>query len=147
MPKRKADIDSDNCFCRKCYKIQKLLDYSKDFSENLKKTEMFLEVGSFDEMCLILDKITEWHWVPSNPNPTEIKHISPGVKNTIGYYGELPIQISFDFVMINGHMVTFHHPISQLVYYPMIEEWLTRFFPKIPQENSYFEMFKFYREI
>lgn len=122
-----------------------LFKYSTEY-ENLAKTEIFFETGSLGDTQRIIESFVDF--VRNLKTDKRLHNIEDGFTMyscTLGHIKKMPIHVTFYFIKLNGHYVTFYWPTSQLVYYPMIEDWLTKFFPGIPvkDDNGMMEMCKF----
>jgi len=128
------------------FEESRLLDY--DYSEELEKTEMFLEVGSLDDIHRILDVFNKFvKERGKNPQKLTLKLLSRGNSYIISYIDNLHIVVEFHYVLINDHIVSCWYPTSQLVYYPLITKWFNKYFPNIPLEDSIYRLGNFCPEV
>lgn len=58
------------------------------------------------------------------------EQISDGWIVTVGKDNKRPVCISVHWARINGRLVMFYYPISQIVNHPMIEKWIEKHFDK-----------------
>ena len=132
-------------------KNSKLIDYSDQYCEEIKKTEMFLEAGSLEDINRIVDFFTTFvKKRGKNPNKLNLKFLSRGNNYTISYVNSLddmPICIQFWYIEINDHIITCWYPTSQLVYYPLITDWFKKYFPNIILTDNVYELAKFCQDV
>jgi hypothetical protein len=65
-----------------------------------------------------------------DPTPLDWRQVSPGWIVTVGQLDGRPVCISLDFAELNGALVCFWHPTSQVVDHVQIETWLSKHFDK-----------------
>lgn len=84
--------------------------------ELLSATKFAVEATGFERHMLWRDhhQRTSWEGHPA------------GYGIELGKIGDMPVMLSTTFQAIDGHVVLFYHPTSQMVDYRMIEAWLNK---------------------
>ena len=103
------------------------MSYLNDTAESrLKKTFFIVEATSFEQSCLWRD------YCSRSDKPRYDVHtwvsISPGWMIHISEINDRPCCISTTWYKIDGKLVMFWYPCSELVDYKLIEEWLEKNF-------------------
>lgn len=60
----------------------------------------------------------------------------PSFVKVIGYLNRRPITLSITFATIQGKLIAFWEPTSELIDHAMIEKWFFTFYGKVTPENS-----------
>lgn len=87
--------------------------------ELLSATKFAVESTGFERHMLWRDNYQRMPW---EGNPA-------GYGIELGKVGDMPVMLSTTFQAIDGHVVLFYHPTSQVVDYRMIEAWLNENVP------------------
>lgn len=73
-----------------------------------------VEANSFESHCLWAKYHKETNW----------KQIGSGFGPTVGRIADMPVNVSININIINGHRVLFYYGMSMVVHFGMIEEWI-----------------------
>lgn len=79
-------------------------------------TECFVEATWFEQVTL-------WRENQSLSPPLKWFQFNLGLVVQVGTLADLPVNISFAWVKINGHHVAFWEPISRVVDIEQIDQW------------------------
>lgn len=90
------------------------VNHNSTLEELLSATKFAVEATGFERHMLWRDHHQAVSW---EGNPA-------GYGVQLGKVGDMPVMLSTTFQVIDGHVVLFYHPTSQLVDYRMIEAWL-----------------------
>jgi len=108
------------------------INHSERERDLIKKTICIMEGDSFNYWQLYYhyeNRIKSW------------KQLSPGYIVECGRLDNRPINIELHWSKLEGHVVAFFKPCSQLVDWLIIDDWLKRNFPKL--NGKYFDSFNF----
>jgi hypothetical protein len=56
--------------------------------------------------------------------------VAPGLLETIGHVGDMPVCLSLSINVVDGHRILFWETTSQVVDHRMVEDWFVRTMPK-----------------
>lgn len=93
--------------------------YDDDIELMIQQTTLIVEATSYEKLCLWQEWHTKCVW----------DQILTGILPTIGKLDGRPIVVSLFWARINGKMVLFYEPTSQLVDHLMIDKWFRETFP------------------
>lgn len=119
-----------------------MIEDALDLPKDLKNTELFIEIGSLNEFNFIIEQFPKFV-KECNRKIGEFKNLSTGHLITLGYYDKHPVCVRFHYVVVNGHMISFYYPTSQLVYHPIITDFFRKKFPDVEKTDQYHQMAKF----
>lgn len=91
--------------------------------EALKETKFFVEANSFERFALWQEnKYLKQHSV-------QWEDINHGWSKVLGKEGEHEINVSFDFAKLNGNLVCFYNPCSNVVNHELVKNWFLKNYP------------------
>lgn len=61
------------------------------------------------------------------------EQLNPGSLTTIGQYTRRPVCVNINYVRINGQVVMFYEPTSELVDWRMVRKWLDKEYAHVPK--------------
>ena len=95
--------------------------------ECLAATAFAVEASNFERHCLWNTHHEQVHW----------KSCNAGYGVNIGKCAGMPVFVSVIFSVIDGHVVLFYEPTSQVVDWRMVEEWLKTTVPCTWKDNHW----------
>lgn len=95
----------------------------KEMSEFLEGVVGVVEANSYERHML-------WDENRRRDQPDTWETISPGLLETVGHLGEMPVCISLLKVRVGGQLLLMMHPTSRVVDHEMVREWMRKTLPR-----------------
>jgi hypothetical protein len=99
-----------------------LRDSDDHFKKCFAETKFVVEATDFEQYCLWEKHHEQVKW----------EQVSPGMWETIGYFGKMPVCVSCSWVRINGHIVLFYEAVSMVTHSEMVERWVEKMTKSTP---------------
>ena len=88
-----------------------------------------VEAGRLNRCRRVLERWTRYEW----------EQDSAGLMVTVGRLANRPVVVSLQWAWINGKLVCFWEPTSELVDYAMVASWLRQVMPDAAQSSTFID--------